>query len=384
MGSSSFGTEMNQGVNADVALNIPLKRKRGHPRKDGAHTGRTFNDLPQKIHGQIYDGNAHVPPGFVVHNRNQPCQADAADDPNAIPMVGREVSGVIESAFDAGYLVSIRVSNSDTHLRGVVFEAGQYVPVTAENDVAPHVEMVRRNEVPFPAACRTRVRGRRCWHREKSKHHAAYTSNASPPYNELVQYEGKQILPVAASLQSPVGARGTLVPVVLQPVNLSNGAFPSIEAPAMASQPVHLASSRGKQVQPECSRGVKPKSLETNNGSHSQTHNVEDCKLRLPTMPLDQSVNEVVSTIGGPENQNECVNSIDTTSSKANEQIQDLSHPILTKSVESVRSDILDPFASISQTRTGKMTELLLAVQENLMKKQAADSMHQEFKNLEN
>lgn len=57
-------------------------------------------------------------------------------------MVGQEVTGVVEATLDAGYLLSVRIGDSNTYLRGIVFKPGHYVPVTADNDVAPHVPNV--------------------------------------------------------------------------------------------------------------------------------------------------------------------------------------------------------------------------------------------------
>ncbi|XP_058750428.1 mitochondrial distribution and morphology protein 34-like [Vicia villosa] len=65
-------------------------------------------------------------------------------------MLGKMVTGVIEAAFNDGYLVNVKVADSDSFLRGVVFLPGQVTPVTAENDVAPHIQMIKRKEFPIP------------------------------------------------------------------------------------------------------------------------------------------------------------------------------------------------------------------------------------------
>ncbi|GMH25508.1 hypothetical protein Nepgr_027351 [Nepenthes gracilis] len=386
----------NEGKTSDVLLTIPLKRKRGRPRKDQGHPGRYFNSLPHNVHGQNRE-NAHIPPGFGTADGNQPQQVDAADNADD-SMVGQVVTGVVEAAFDAGYLLSVRVGGSDTRLRGVVFKPGHYVPVTAENDVAPHVRMIRRNEVPFPAGNQAPAQGNGRRSREKNEHRASYSSNWSPVANQLVTYKGKQTLTVPANLPPPVGARGTVVPVVLQPVNFPNGMIPSIEAPPIASQPAHLAASKAKQVsslaEPQSSLDVKPKSLQMNNESTSEpektNHHVEGNTSRSPVMAFDQLVNEVVKRIqvssGSVVTENECGKSVDTSSSKASgltaEQIQDLSRPLLIKPLQAIRSDAIDHSAPASQTQTGKMTELLLAVQENLMEKQGADAQLVDSENL--
>ncbi|XP_039061777.1 uncharacterized protein LOC120206096 [Hibiscus syriacus] len=60
------------------------------------------------------------------------------------------VSGVIEGSFDAGYLLNVKVGETNTHLRGVVFLPGRFTPITAANDVAPQAKMYKRKEIPFP------------------------------------------------------------------------------------------------------------------------------------------------------------------------------------------------------------------------------------------
>ncbi|KAL0734750.1 hypothetical protein Bca4012_010960 [Brassica carinata] len=60
-------------------------------------------------------------------------------------MVGQHVTGVIEATFEAGFLLSVKLGNSDTVLRGVVFRPGRCEPVSVGNDVAPHLPMITRN-----------------------------------------------------------------------------------------------------------------------------------------------------------------------------------------------------------------------------------------------
>ncbi|KAG6407293.1 hypothetical protein SASPL_130280 [Salvia splendens] len=64
-------------------------------------------------------------------------------------MVGQSVTGVIEASFDSGYLLTVRIGYSSTNLRGVVFKPGHCAPITAQNDVAPRVQMIRRSDVHF-------------------------------------------------------------------------------------------------------------------------------------------------------------------------------------------------------------------------------------------
>lgn len=122
----------------------PVKRKRGRPRKSETQSTSTQTPTPgggpdstlkpKKQRKRKVDGNTSGPP---------PSSAD-------VSMIGQQVSGVLEGTFDAGYLLSVRVGNSDTILRGVVFGPGLSVPLSKLNDVAPGVKQVRREEKPMP------------------------------------------------------------------------------------------------------------------------------------------------------------------------------------------------------------------------------------------
>ncbi|XP_012091366.1 uncharacterized protein LOC105649351 isoform X2 [Jatropha curcas] len=110
----------------------PLKRKRGRPRKD--------ESLVQV---------ENVPAMPVADmKKNKQC----VDTPGTVAdeMVGQVVSGVIEGSFDAGYLLKVKVGDTDTHLRGVVFLPGRFTPISASNDIAPQAKMYRRTEMPIP------------------------------------------------------------------------------------------------------------------------------------------------------------------------------------------------------------------------------------------
>ncbi|KAG2238765.1 hypothetical protein Bca4012_023421 [Brassica carinata] len=91
-----------------VANDLLAKRKRGRPRKDETTT--------------------------------QPQQEN-------VNLVGKTFSGVVEGSFDAGYILHVKVKDSDTKLRGIVFVPGKVTPVTPENDVAPRVKMFAREEI---------------------------------------------------------------------------------------------------------------------------------------------------------------------------------------------------------------------------------------------
>lgn len=64
--------------------------------------------------------------------------------------VGQQVHGVLDGSFDAGYLLTVRVGNTQTVLRGAVFEPSLSIPISESNDIAPHVKFVSRGDLPLP------------------------------------------------------------------------------------------------------------------------------------------------------------------------------------------------------------------------------------------
>lgn len=364
--------EMNQPQQISDSFppsDAAVKRKRGRPRKDRSQNpGKSYYVPRKRDQNHNHGEGAPVPPGFEEVNGNQqPPSVDATKSNKEDSVVGQIVTGVIEAVFEAGYLLSVRVGDSDTSLRGVVFKPGHYVPVSAENDVAPSLQMIRRNEVPFPS----RNQGHKRRGRERSDHHAGHPSNGSPTSNQLARVRATQMAIVAAQPPHPVGERGTVVPVILQPVSLSNGATPVVEAPPIASQPAHLAASKSKQ--PPLTQEAAPKGSQTDSGSASQ--------------PFDDLVCAAKRMQGSPESAETRSDSgqsskvLPNTSGLTPEQVQDLSKPLLVKPLQAIRSGPPDQSAPIPHTfperRTGKMTELLLAVQENLMERQMD---HPDFK----
>lgn len=65
-------------------------------------------------------------------------------------LVGKNCTGVLEGMFDAGYFISVRLENTDTVLRGVVFSPSVAVPLTAVNDVVPGARVSERPPYPLP------------------------------------------------------------------------------------------------------------------------------------------------------------------------------------------------------------------------------------------
>ncbi|KAL5972664.1 hypothetical protein ACLOJK_039469 [Asimina triloba] len=104
---------------------LPMKRGRGRPRK--------------------YD----TPFEREEARRRRRRRTDSTSHGDQV-LVGQMVSGVLDGSFDAGYLLTVRVGQTDTVLRGLVFKPGLSVPLSPANDVAPHVKMFARSEVPLP------------------------------------------------------------------------------------------------------------------------------------------------------------------------------------------------------------------------------------------
>lgn len=109
----------------------PAKRRRGRPRKDSS--------LKQAEAARTPGSEAGTPYPSQRGNRTKGTEC----------MVGQAVTGFIEATFDSGYLLSVRIGNSNINLRGVVFKPGHCVPITAENDIAPHAQMIRRSDIRF-------------------------------------------------------------------------------------------------------------------------------------------------------------------------------------------------------------------------------------------
>ncbi|CAH8381900.1 unnamed protein product [Eruca vesicaria subsp. sativa] len=105
---------------------------------------------------ESHEENNHTIPGeFVAKRKPGRPRKHLKLDPTEQPprhieddneaMVGQHVTGVIEATFEAGFLLSVKLGNSDTTLRGVVFRPGRCEPVSVDNDIAPHVPMITRN-----------------------------------------------------------------------------------------------------------------------------------------------------------------------------------------------------------------------------------------------
>ncbi|XP_057540408.1 protein METABOLIC NETWORK MODULATOR 1 [Amaranthus tricolor] len=339
---------------------VTVKRKRGRPRKDRSQIPVKSTFVPHHMDQNQHHGggeSAPIPPGFEeVNGSQQPPPVDTINNSKEDSAVGQLVTGVIEATFDAGYLLSVRIGDSETSLRGVVFKPGHYVPVSAENDVAPSLQMIQRNEVPFPSG----NQGRKRRGKEKIDHNS----------NQLAKARASQLSIVPVQPSHFVGERGTVVPVILQPVSLSNGVIPSVVSPPTISQPAHLAAC--KSIPPSLIQEATPKGSQTDGGSAPQVcDDLVSAAKKIPPVSAETCNDSGQSSKVLPN-----------VLALTEEQVHDLSKPLLVKPLQAIQN------ASMPHTfpdrRTGKMTELLMAVQENLMEWQTAESHHQDIKGQEN
>ncbi|KAK9070620.1 hypothetical protein SSX86_011022 [Deinandra increscens subsp. villosa] len=331
---------VNQEVRTDASHIVPEKRKRGRPRKDPSER------RAQKARSQA----ARVPPGFIQLTNKTP-RVDPINDPTE-SMVGQIVTGVVEATFDAGYLLAVRIGNSKITLRGAVFKPGQTAPLTPENDVAPHVEMIKRTEIPFPTELQPKRRRKRR-SKEKNMQLVAYVGNGSDPVAANAPSKTNYVL--APSISS-VAARGTKVPVVLQPVNLSNGLSTNQPAP-------HLRATQGKPVHSVLPLAVFPPNRSTSQLSESQTSSQFTV---TPSVSGNESTPFKHAEGGKPLKSNDVLDRVVKTES----DVGDMNEPLFVEPLQTRHSvhHFQPPpgLGGVMHVGTGRMTELLQAVQQNM------------------
>ncbi|KAK4355250.1 hypothetical protein RND71_024221 [Anisodus tanguticus] len=363
--------QMNQPVQGDSSsapVVLPLKRRRGRPRKDPS--------LKRVV-------RAPAPPRFELVQEIQPQQVNRNDVNDG--MIGQAITGVVEAAFDAGYLLSVRIGDSNTNYRGVVFKPGHFVPVTTANDVAPHVQMIRRNEVHPPAENQLQAYG----HRAERNGSLNLGSRSS---------KSKQV--VIHPSVPPVGARGTVVPVVLQPVNLTNGLASSRNPASQASnreasgerdvqmvKPLAMLPPDGPvtpgQLPPKPTRETVPSQTQVSNKVTIGTGQKEDSSLSKGAEVVQrEEVKLIVSTNvtipvtvtnvsqgSGPSpkkdsGNNEALHKLSAEHSHVNQVPSTEPSEPVNPPLHAQASSVSKPLMNYG---TGRMTELL---QENLMENQ--------------
>ncbi|AES70314.2 hypothetical protein MTR_3g051280 [Medicago truncatula] len=386
--------QQNQNNTPDGSGDVPLKRKRGRPRKyprpDSVES--PYMPTPSKKQTPVRVEPA-PPPGLQTVNGNQHLQRVQVRESNDV-MVGQAVSGVIEAVFDAGYLLSVRVGNSDTTLKGLVFKSGHFVPVCPENDVAPGIPMIQRTEVPFP-----------------SRPNQFQTPLPKEKNGQPVSASRIETLPVNGSQSAPLVPRGAVsssnlaaaprmsvpsvtgqitdqlargnVPVLFQP-NFSNG-MPVSTPPLQQVAPISVASGVivGKEIPVDgnqtltppaqtSSQNLFPSSVQSegvipsNYQSSSDVLNkIEDNSLPVASMTLEKM--DVMDTKTGNTMPGDNTVAKDPSPMQV-DKANDVGQPVLNQPLQAVQFHAEENSASAPKvsdcTETGKMTELLQVQQE--------------------
>ncbi|XP_004500054.1 uncharacterized protein [Cicer arietinum] len=409
--------QQNQNT-PDGSGDVPIKRKRGRPRKyprpDSEESSYMALSQSRK-QTPVRVEQVPVPPGFQAVNGNQHLQRGQESESNDA-MVGQVVSGVIEAAFDAGFLLSVRVGNSDTTLRGLVFKPGRFVPVCPENDVAPGVPMIQRNEVPFPSkptqfqtplpkekngqpvsACRTEslpMNGSPSV--PQVPRGAVSTSNlvASSRMNVNVP-------PLVTGQTIDQLARGNMGPVLFQP-NFSNEM--PVSTPPLQVTPVSLVSGVivAKEIPLEGNQALTSPALTSQNSLPSSVQSesvplqyqspsdalnkIAEKSSAVASVPL-QLVTENVKMIETPSDamDTETGNSMpgdsiaakDPSTMQQEDKVHDVDQPVLIKPLQAVQSHLEEnsdtALKASDCTGTGKMTELLQNNQTENQESKAAE-----------
>lgn len=386
--------QQNQNNTPDGSGDVPLKRKRGRPRKyprpDSVES--PYMPTPSKKQTPVRVEPA-PPPGLQTVNGNQHLQRVQVRESNDV-MVGQAVSGVIEAVFDAGYLLSVRVGNSDTTLKGLVFKSGHFVPVCPENDVAPGIPMIQRTEVPFP-----------------SRPNQFQTPLPKEKNGQPVSASRIETLPVNGSQSAPLVPRGAVsssnlaaaprmsvpsvtgqitdqlargnVPVLFQP-NFSNG-MPVSTPPLQQVAPISVASGVivGKEIPVDgnqtltppaqtSSQNLFPSSVQSegvipsNYQSSSDVLNkIEDNSLPVASMTLEKM--DVMDTKTGNTMPGDNTVAKDPSPMQV-DKANDVGQPVLNQPLQAVQFHVEENSASAPKvsdcTESGKMTELLQVQQE--------------------
>ena len=335
------------------------------------------------------------PSGLQAVNGNQHIQRVQERESNDV-MVGQAVSGVIEAVFDAGYLLSVRVGNSDTTLKGLVFKSGHFVPVCPENDVAPGIPMIHRTEVPFPSRAN---QFQTPLPKEKNGQPVSASRIETLPVNgsqsaplvprgavsssNLVAAPRMSVPSVTGQINDQL-ARGNAMPVLFQP-NFSNGM--PVSTPPLQVAPISLASGVivGKEIPVDGNQTLTPPApaqttsqnsfpssvqsegvIPPNYQSSSDVLNkIEDKSLPVASMTLEKM--DAMDTKTGNTMPGDYTVAKDPSPMQL-DKANDVGQPVLNQPLQAVQSHVEENSASAPKvsdcTETGKMTELLQVQQE--------------------
>lgn len=127
--------EGNINHNPDVT-GLSAKKKRGRPRKSDTVL------LPGEI-----TALGVTPPYDGKSKKHRTTDTDGSHSSHGNgSLVGQPVHGVLDGSFDAGYLITVRVGDTDTIFHGVVFGPGLSIPPSKITDIAPKVKGTKREE----------------------------------------------------------------------------------------------------------------------------------------------------------------------------------------------------------------------------------------------
>ncbi|EOA17390.1 hypothetical protein CARUB_v10005684mg [Capsella rubella] len=94
-----------------------------------------MNSLPPAANG-----------GLAKRKRGRPRREDTTTPNPETNLLGKMVSGVLEGTFDAGYILNVKVKDSDIRFRGFLFNPRMVQQVTPETDLAPHLKMYGKGD----------------------------------------------------------------------------------------------------------------------------------------------------------------------------------------------------------------------------------------------
>ena len=121
---------------------VPQKKKRGRPRKSDQLIAGSAEKKVNKVETKknTLDSNATKGGSKTKKSMNMMSPNLAVTEEGQVsevnrPFVGRSVHGVVDGCFESGYLVTIRVKDTNIVYRGVVFGPGISVPVENGRDM---------------------------------------------------------------------------------------------------------------------------------------------------------------------------------------------------------------------------------------------------------
>ncbi|XP_042414461.1 uncharacterized protein LOC122003087 [Zingiber officinale] len=166
-------SEQNQEIIQSPA-NLPLKRKRGRPRKlqaatssqpyPASNSSHGVQVIPNQVDLAAFSGMRpqtlpfHTPSKIGVdptaHSRSasfahysevSPTQPNSSiiSNQKTNGLLGQTVCGTLDGTFEAGYLLTVKVGDTGHVLKGIVFDPHRCVPISEENDIAPLIPMAR-------------------------------------------------------------------------------------------------------------------------------------------------------------------------------------------------------------------------------------------------